>query len=83
MGRKGKYSYEFKLEIVSNVFIKEKQCILRSKKHNIDKTILRCWIANYQSLGQDGLKTTGTNTKYSPELKFDSVLNYLNGEDSQ
>ena len=83
MGRKEKYSYELKLEIVSKYLSGKSSMYYEAKKHDIAYETLRRWIAKYQSLGSKGLKTTSTNTKYSPELKLKAVLDYLNGEGSQ
>ena len=83
MGRKGKYSYELKLEIVSKCLSGKSSVYYEAKKYNIGHQTLRRWIANYESLGLEGLKTTRTNTKYSTKLKLNAVLDYLHGQDSQ
>lgn len=83
MGRKAKYTYELKLEIVLKCLSGKSSVYSEAKKHDINKTSIRRWIAKYESLGQDGLKTMSTNAKYSPELKLNAVLDYLNGQGSQ
>ena len=83
MGKREKYSYELKLEIVSKCLSGKSTVYCEAKKHDIGRETLSRWIAKYQSFGHDGLKATSTNIKYSPELKSNAVLDYLNGEGSQ
>lgn len=83
MKRKEKYSYELKLEIVSKCLSGKNSIYYEAKKYDIDQATLRRWIANYQALGLEGLKTRSTNSKYSVETKINAVLDYLNGQGSQ
>lgn len=83
MGRKEKYSYDLKLEVVLKCISGETTANHEAKKYNVTRTTIISWITNYQSLGPDGLRVTSTNTKYSPELKLNAVLDYLNGKGSR
>lgn len=83
MGRKEKYSYEIKLEIVLKCLSGKSSTNYEAKKYNVDRKTIVTWITNYQSLGPEGLKPTSTNSKYSAETKLNAVLDYLNGQGSQ
>lgn len=82
MGRKEKYSYELKLEVVLKCISGKTNANHEATKYNVDRKTIVNWIRNYQSLGPDGLRVTSTNSKYSPELKLNAVLDYLNGNGS-
>jgi len=79
MGRKSKFSFEVKLDIV-------KRCLDGKTSVNHEAKLLRTnnksvneWISLYQSLGEDGLITTSKNTSYSVELKNNAVKEYIIG----
>lgn len=82
MGRKAKYSYEIKREIVQ-------RCITGKSNPNheaillgINSARIREWISLYESMGDAGLRTCSKNTSYSASLKHYAVQDYLNGEGS-
>ena len=83
MERKEKYSYELKLEVVLRCISGKNSVYSEAKKYNVSRATIVKWITNYQSLGPDGLRVTSTNAKYSPELKLNAVLDYLNGKGSR
>lgn len=79
MGRKAKYSYEIKREIVQ-------RCITGKSNPNheafllgIDSRGIREWISLYESMGDAGLRTSSKNTSYPASLKYTAVQDYLNG----
>lgn len=79
MGRKAKFSYEIKIDVVT-------KCLQGKSSANYEANILGIksarvfeWISLYKSLGKDGLITTSQNTKYSTTLKENAVFDYLNG----
>lgn len=47
-----------------------------------DPKTFRQWIANYDSLGENGLRKQNTNTSYSVELKEAAVTAFQNGKGS-
>ena len=80
---KAKISYEQKLETVLQYIkgiISQPQ---GAKKCNVSVTTLQVWIRKYQAEGEEGLKRTNKNKKYSAELKEKAVEDYLSGKGSQ
>ena len=82
MGRKAKFSFETKIDIVL-------RCLKGQTSANHEATVLGInsarvleWISLYQSLGEDGLITTSKNATYSAVTKTNAVLDYLNGKGS-
>ena len=51
--------------------------MLFSKKYGIDKNTLSNWIRKYKANGINGLKESQTWKRYSPTLKLNAVLDYL------
>lgn len=82
MGRKSRFSTDEKLEFVLR-YIEGKDSINNiAKQIGVNKSSLKNWIRNYQSLGIDGLNTTSKNTSYSEEVKNMAVRDYLSEEGS-
>ena len=80
---KEKISYEQKLETVLQYIkgiISQPQ---GAKKCNVSVTTLQVWIRKYQAEGEEGLKSTKKNKKYTVELKEKAVKDYLTGKGSQ
>ena len=79
MGRKSKYSFELKLQVVyeyeSGVASLKNIC----NKLNVAYDTARHWLLIYQSQGEDGLKNTSTNRKWDKSIKLAAVKDYLNG----
>jgi len=82
LGRKAKFSFETKIDIVL-------RCLKGQTSANHEATLLGInssrvleWISLYQSLGENGLITTSKNTTYSSETKTSAVLDYLHGKGS-
>ena len=79
MGRKAKFSFEVKMDVVA-------RCLSGKTTANHEAMLIGSsharileWISLYQSLGADGLITSSTNTRYTAEVKQNAVLDYLNG----
>jgi len=53
-----------------------------AKKLGVNKSSVRQWIANYESMGPEAFTHNG-NKHYSKELKEQAVKDYLSGEGSQ
>ena len=84
MGRKAKYSKEFKLEIVERYLKGESASALATKygmTHNGD-AIIRKWVHKYEALGERIFENSSINKNYSKELKQQVITDYLNGFDS-
>lgn len=82
MGRKAKFSFETKIDIVQRCLdgkttVQHEANLLRISHNRVYE-----WIALYQVLGTDGLITTSKNTVYSEDIKRNAVLDYLSGKGS-
>ncbi len=84
MGRKAKYSKEFKLEIVKR-YLKGESAISLGNEYGMTKradAIIMEWIHKYNSLGEKAFDYSPVNKAYSKELKQQVINDYLNGIDS-
>lgn len=82
MGRKAKFSFEVKMDIV-------KRCLAENSTANHEAQLLGIhagrvyeWISLYKSLGTEGLVTTSKNTFYSSAAKESAVRDYLSDRGS-
>lgn len=82
MGRKAKFSFELKMDIVLRCLNGTTTANYEGKQLGISGKRVCEWISLYQSLGENGLITTSKNSVYSAELKTNAVLDYLNGKGS-
>ena len=82
MDRRSKFTPEEKLEIAKRCFHGELSRADAVKKYGISKTLLRSWIVCYREQGAAGFARTGKKKVYSPELKLQAVLDYLDGKGS-
>lgn len=82
MGRKAKFSFEVKIDIVQRCLDGKTSATHEAKLLGIHNTRVLEWISLFQSLGEKGLITTSKNTAYSSGIKEKAVLDYLNGNDS-
>lgn len=82
MGRKAKFSFEVKIDVVQKCMTGKSSANHEAKLLGIDSARVKEWISLYQSLGEDGLITTSKNTHYSANTKENAVLDYLNGKGS-
>ena len=84
MGRKAKYSKEFKLEIVKR-YLKGESAISLGNEYRMTKradAIIMEWVHKYNSLGEKAFDYSPVNKAYSKELKQQVINDYLNGIDS-
>lgn len=82
MGRKQKYSKEIKL-----VAIKQYQTGIKSLQEianelACDKSSIRSWIRNYESMGETSFDDKPRNRTYRASLKAEVIKAYMNGEGS-
>ena len=76
-----KYSFEFKKKIVTAYLRGEGGYGYLSKQYNIpQKCIVMRWIKAYEELGDEGLRRSRQNTKYTFEYKLHVVELYLSSE---
>ncbi|MCW6095580.1 helix-turn-helix domain-containing protein [Clostridium sporogenes] len=83
MGRKAKTPFEIMYQCVLDVKENGKSAHQVAREIKVNRQSVLNWIARYDSLGVDGLKTITRNYSYSSELKQSAVLDYLNGKGSQ
>ena len=78
-----KVSYENKLKAVLEYLDGNISQAAMAKKYCVSITSFQRWIRKYMAEGTGGLKPSVTNKKYSAELKYAAVLEYLSGLASQ
>ena len=80
MGQHSKYSFEMKLAAVTKYL--EGSCSTESIARSLGTNGTRIveWVALYQALGADGLKTSPKLSTYSAETKHNAVSDYLSGK---
>jgi transposase-like protein len=82
MGRKSRFSFDTKFDIVQRCLAGKTTVSHEAKCFGISRKRVREWISLYQSLGTVGLITTSKNTAYSSSLKQKAVLDYIDGKGS-
>jgi transposase-like protein len=82
MGRKAKFSFEAKMDIIQRCLKGKSSINQEAKCLGINKNRIYECILLYQSLGNAGFITTSKNTVYSSYLKQNAVLDYLEGNGS-
>ena len=82
MGRKPKFSFEVKADIVLRCLNGTTTANREGKRLGINSSRIYEWISLYQSMGEAGLITTSKNKVYSVELKASAVSDYLSGKGS-
>ena len=81
MGRKEKYSADFKLMIIHEA---ETLGITRtSRKYSISEHTIRTWKLIYKYQGVTGLKPTHSNNTYSKEYKASLVEEYQKSDENR
>ena len=76
-----KYSFEFKKQIVNEYLSGENSSDFLAKKYGVTQgKLVRNWINSYREFGDDGLKRSRENKKYSFEFKLHVVKLYLSNE---
>ncbi len=83
MGRKAKYSKEFKLEIIKR-YLKGESASALANEYGLSISYsdeIIHWARRYELLGEKGFEHSSTNIAYSKELKQQVVDDYLNGVD--
>ena len=78
-----KVNYENKLKAVLEYLDGNTTQTVTAKKYNVSLASFQRWIRKYIAEGADGLKASVKTKKYSAELKYAAVLDYLSGVASQ
>lgn len=78
-----KVNYENKLKAVLEYLDGNTTQAAMAKKYGVSIASFQRWIRKYISEGTEGLKASATTKKYSAELKYAAVLDYLSGVASQ
>ena len=78
-----KIDYENKLKAVLEYLDGNTTQLATAKKYNVSLASFQRWIRKYTAEGAEGLKPSVTTKKYSAELKYAAVFDYLSGVASQ
>ena len=82
MSRKSKVSTEIKVQAVEDYLKGIKSLSEISNELNIYKSAVSAWVRKYKTFGKEGLLNKGYNTSYSPQVKTQAVIDYLDGKGS-
>lgn len=83
MGRKGeKISVEQKIKYAQLCFECKLSINYAARMLSVHISSIQSWVCRYKEQGELGFYDIGKNNVYSPELKLEAVLSYLNGEGS-
>ena len=75
-----KYSFDFKLMVVSEYISGQGGIAHLSKRHGVHHSVIERWILYYKKYGEKGLKRSRKQRSYSFEFKLHVVELYLTGE---
>ncbi|KAA9243633.1 transposase [Lactobacillus mulieris] len=73
-----KYSFDFKVKVVSEYLENHDSMNGLSKKYKINISIIRKWIHQAEQNGLSSLQVKHSKRVYSPDFKIDVVRYYLN-----
>lgn len=77
-----KISYEQKIKSVLQYLNGKISQPQGAKENGVSVSTFQTWIRKYKAEGEDGLKPTKKNKKYSAEIKHQAVKEYLSGQGS-
>ena len=75
-----KYSFEFKVMVVKEYLAGQGSYLHLEKKHSVHHSIIQRWVENYKRYGEEGLKRSRQQQKYTFEFKLHVVELYLTSE---
>lgn len=78
-----KATYEEKVQAVLEYLNEDTSQRIVASKYGVSLASFQRWIRKYIAEGAEGLKLSVTKKKYSAELKYAAVLDYLSGITSQ
>ena len=80
MGRKIKYSKEFKIKVCKEYLAGKGSSYFLGEKYGFDGSYIRSWMVEYRALGEAAFEPKNDqNNQYTKEFKEKVVLEYLNG----
>lgn len=79
MGRKSKYPFELKVQVVQEYESGSAGLKKVCSKFNVSYEAAKKWWVIYQSQGAEGLKETHTNRKWDRNIKLAAINDYLSG----
>ncbi|WP_195245616.1 helix-turn-helix domain-containing protein [Clostridium celatum] len=82
MSRKSKLSTKIKVQSVEDYLKCIKSLSEISNELNIYKNAVSAWISKYKTFGRKGLLNKEYNTFYSPQVKTQFVIDYLDDKGS-
>ena len=80
MGKRAKFTFKQRLNVVNNILSNNSSIHYEAKLLNVDRKTIRTWITNYKAFGIKGLMNTTKRLLYPIELKIAAVREYLLGE---
>ena len=75
-----KYSFEFKMMVVSEYISGQGGTRYLSGKHGVHHSVIERWVANYRKYGEEGLTRSRQQQVYTFEFKLHVVELYLTSE---
>jgi len=82
MPQKLKLTLEEKVKIVEKCISGKGSMTGSAKKYGVSIGTMRCWIRLYKARGIEGLMPASKTRKYSVEVKYQAVTEYLSGKGS-
>ena len=79
MGRKSKYSIDFKLCVVDRYLNRGEGCAAIGKDLNIPHRTVMKWVNQYQKFGAEAFQEKPRNQSYAKEFKIQVIEEYLSG----
>jgi len=77
-----KYSYTFKKQLVDEYLTGGTSYKSLETKYQLDKSMIRRWVEQYKTFGDEGLVRSREKPVYTHEFKLNAVQAYLTSEDS-
>lgn len=68
-----KYTFEFKLQVVTDYLSGLGGCRTLSKKYHVNKSDVQKWVAVFKTHGEKGLQVKKSKRQYSIEFKLNAV----------
>ncbi len=79
MGRKSKYSKEFKIQACINYDVGKGSLLDISKEIGVDDELLRRWYLAYKEHGCNVFDESSSNRSYSTDFKLNIIKEYISG----
>ena len=80
MERKGPYPYETRIQAVKEYISGKSSDYTIARETGISRRQIRTWVSKYRAMGEEGLRETHTNKKYTAAEKRAAVEDYKTGK---